>query len=179
MEKVKAVVEGVASYMSDLVPPRHVAAPDEWTAPPTPGSSFGVTDATAETPTPDASDPASEQASDPVSVLDEITEQVEGVRGAILASVDGFGLARSGSMVDEASHPAMLAAAIGLARQLASMGGGDQLRQLVVDHDAGLMLIWPIGPHRVLAVLASSRVDQRQLRSVVHLGVATLAGVSP
>ena len=173
MEKVKAVVEGMASSMSDLVPPRHVAAPDEWTAPPTPGSSFGVTDTTSEeTP----SDTA-ETAPDPASVLDDITEQVAGVRGAILASVDGFGLARSASMTDEASHPAMLAAAIGLARQLASMGGGDQLRQLVVDHDAGLMLIWPIGPQRVLAVLASSRVDQRQLRSVVQLGVATLVGV--
>jgi uncharacterized protein len=169
MEKVKAVVEGVASYMSDLVPPRHVAAPDEWTAPPTPGSSFGVPDTTTEPASP----------TDPSAILDDITEQVDGVRGAILASVDGFGLARSASMADEASHPAMLAAAIGLARQLASMGGGDQLRQLVVDHDAGLMLVWPIGPHRVLAVLASSRVDQRQLRTVVQLGVATLAGVSP
>ncbi len=178
MEKVKAVVEGVASHMSDLVPPRHVAAPDEWTAPPTPGSSFGVTETTAEESRSDAAGAASQPVPDPTSVLDDITEQVAGVRGAVLASVDGFGLARSGSMADEASHPAMLAAAIGLARQLASMGGGDQLRQLVVDHDAGLMLIWPIGPQRVLAVLASSRVDQRQLRSVVQLGVATLVGAT-
>jgi predicted regulator of Ras-like GTPase activity (Roadblock/LC7/MglB family) len=87
---------------------------------------------------------------------------------AILASVDGFGLARSASMTDEASHPAMLAAAVGLAHQLVAMGGGDQLRQLVVDHDGGLLLVWPVGDQRVLAVLASSTVDQRGARSFVR-----------
>jgi len=38
-------------------------------------------------------------------------------------------------MAEEAAYPAMLAAAVGLAHQLVAMGGGDHLRQLVVDHD--------------------------------------------
>jgi predicted regulator of Ras-like GTPase activity (Roadblock/LC7/MglB family) len=113
---------------------------------------------------------------DPSAILDELVAYVDGVRAAVLASVDGFGLARSSTMPDEASHPAMLAAAIGLARQLVSFGGGAQLRQLVVDHDGGLMLVWPIGDDRVLAILAVSGVEQQRARSFVQARAAWLAG---
>ena len=58
------------------------------------------------------------------------------------------------------------------------MGGGAQLRQLVVDHDGGLMLVWPIGDQRVLAVLAMSTVEQRRVRSFVHARATWLAGAS-
>ena len=112
----------------------------------------------------------------PTDILDELVDTIDGVRSAILASIDGFGLARSSSMSDEASHPAMLAAAIGLARQLVLMGGGEQLRQLVVDHDGGLMLVWPIGNERVLAVLAVTAVEQRRVRAFVQARVGSLAG---
>ena len=95
-----------------------------------------------------------------------------------MASVDGFGLARSSSMVEEASHPAMLAAAIGLAHQLVAMGGGTQLRQFVVDHDGGLLLVWPIGQQRLLAVLANSTVDQRRVRLYVEVSAGRLAGAA-
>ena len=100
------------------------------------------------------------------------------MRSAILASVDGFGLARSSSMSDEAAHPAMLAAAIGLAHQLVVMGGGSRLRQLVVDHDGGLMLVWPMGDERVLAVLATTTVEQRRVRSFVQARASWLAGAT-
>lgn len=114
------------------------------------------------------------------TVLDELVRSVEGVRAAILATVDGFGLARSSSMSEEASHPAMLAAAAGLAHQLAAMGGGQHLRQLVVEHDDGLVLVWPVGDQRVLSVLAATRVEQRRVRSFLRAHVSSLMGhVSP
>jgi predicted regulator of Ras-like GTPase activity (Roadblock/LC7/MglB family) len=103
---------------------------------------------------------------------------VPGVDGAILASVDGFGIAHSSTMTDEAAHPAMLAAAVGLAHQLVAMGGGASLRQLVVDHDGGLLLVWPIGAQRVLAVLAASSVQQRVLRTFVQGHAVALAGTA-
>ncbi len=115
----------------------------------------------------------------PTAILDELVDTVDGVRAAILASIDGFGLARSSSMSDEASHPAMLAAAIGLAHQLVVMSGGEQLRQLVVDHDGGLMLVWPIGGERVLAVIATTTVEQRRVRSFVQARATWLAGATP
>jgi len=111
----------------------------------------------------------------PTEALDELADVIEGARGALLASVDGFALARSDSMPDEASHAAMLAAAMGLAHQLVGMGGGEQLRQLVIDHDCGLLLLWPIGKYRVLAMLTDARVDQTRLRRFVRSRAALLA----
>jgi predicted regulator of Ras-like GTPase activity (Roadblock/LC7/MglB family) len=163
MENVKAVVDGPPSPTSGFVPPRAPTTALRWTAP----------DASVQPTTFVPGDPV---VIGPVEVLDELVARVEEVRGAVLASVDGFGLARSTSMMDEPAHPAMLAAAVGLAHQLVAMGGGDHMRQLVVDHDAGLMLIWPIGSQRVLAVLTSTRVDQRRVRMFVHDRVSVLSG---
>lgn len=119
--------------------------------------------------------PSGSGAIDAAAILDELVDTVDGVCAAILASVDGFGVARNRSMSDEASHPAMLAAATGLAHQLVAMGGGTRLRKLVVDHDGGLMLVWPIGQQRVLAVLAESAVEQRRLRAFVESRAEWLA----
>lgn len=110
--------------------------------------------------------------------LDELTGAFSGARGALLASVDGFALARSNTMPNEASHAAMLAAAVGLAHQLVLMGGGEQLRQLVVDHDDGSLILWPIGGARVLAVLTDADVDQGGLRRFVCARAALLTGTS-
>lgn len=164
MEKVKAVVDGSSSFMNGFVPSRPPAIPESWTIPATPPTVASAATISVTAPM--------------VDVLDELAQRVEGVRGALLASVDGFGLARSTSMADEPSHPAMLAAAVGLAQQLAAMGGGNSLHQLVVDHNAGLLLVWPIGTQRVLALLASTRVDQRELRTVVQSRASMLAGAT-
>ncbi len=110
-----------------------------------------------------------------VEVLDMLIHTTPSTRGAVLASVDGFPLAKNSTMTAEPSHAAMLAAAMGIARQLVAMGQGSTLRQLVVDHDSGLLLVWPIGAHRVLAVLAGAGVDQRSLRSFVQTHVRILA----
>ncbi len=138
-----------------------------WTAP-APASSLAP-------PPPPPSAAVRPQPTTPTEALDELTEVINGARGALLASVDGFSLAHSESMPDEAAHAAMLAAAMGLANQLAVMGGGEQLRQLVIDHDAGLLLIWPIGKYRVLAMLTDARVDQAHLRRFVRSRAALLA----
>ncbi len=167
MENVKAVVDGPPPFTSGFVPPRAPTAPVRWNAPQT--MVRAVTPPLIH---------AARVATSPQRVLDELVEGVDEVRGAILASVDGFGLSRSTSMADEPAHPAMLAAAVGLAQQLVAMGGGDHLRQLVVDHDAGLLLIWPIGTQRVLAMVTSSRVDQRRLRMLVHDRVSVLSGAT-
>ena len=108
--------------------------------------------------------------------LDELTTEIPGARGAILASVDGFTIAASSTLPDEPSHAAMLAAANGLALQLVEMADGSQLRQLVVDHDGGLLLMWPIGAKRVVAMLTVSTVDQARLRGFVRAHARLLSG---
>ena len=132
-----------------------------WNAPPNATPEF------APPPPPGSYQPAS-MPTTAQEVLDEMTRVVPGARGAILASVDGFALARSATMPNEASHAAMISAAVGLAHQLVGMGSGSELRQLVVDHDAGLLLVWPIGTDRVLAMLTVSSVDQARLRGFVR-----------
>lgn len=112
----------------------------------------------------------------PAAILDELVGEIGEVSAALLASVDGFSIARSSSMPDEPAYAAMLAAAVGLAHQLAAMGGGATLRQLVVEHDAGLIVVWPIGGQRVLAVLTASDVDQRRLRAFVQSHASALSG---
>ena len=109
-------------------------------------------------------------------VLDELVASVDGVNGALLASVDGFAVARSSEMPNSAAHAAILAAGMGLAHQLAAMGGGTELRQLVIDHDQGLLLLWPLGAQRVLALLTTRRVDQQSLRQFVQAKAHWLAG---
>jgi len=131
------------------------------------------TQPTVASPTPPADANAS---NDPGVILDELSATVAGAYGAILASVDGFSVARSTSVVNQPSHSAMLAAAVGLAHQLVAMGGGRELRQLVVEHDTGFLLIWPIGKKRVLAVLTAASVDQRHLREFVQARANWLAG---
>lgn len=133
-------------------------------------------------PPPVAADPAAQPTvatAPPLAlVLDELVDVVEGVHGALVASVDGFAVARSATMPNSAAHAALLAAGMGLAHQLAGIGGGQELRQLVIDHDQGLLLLWPIGAKRVLALLTARRVDQAHLRRFVQSRAGWLAGES-
>ena len=143
----------LAAPVGGMQPPT-VAAPAGWTAPA----------------------PVAQSApTNPTEALDQLVDSIRSTRGAVLASVDGFPLAKSSTMPAEPAHSAMLAAAIGLARQLVGMAGGTTLRQLVVDHDGGLLLVWPIGSQRVLAVVADATVDQRLLRGFVQANVRVLA----
>jgi len=169
MENVKAVIDGPRSCATVRVP---LLPATTWTAP-LRQASLGVAPAMPSVPAPPVAAPT-----DPTIILDELVGTVDGVRSAILASVDGFGVARSSSMSDEAAHPAMLAAVIGLAHQLVVLGGGSRLRQLVVDHDGGLMLVLPLGDQRVLAVLATATVEQRRVHSFVHARSAWLSGAT-
>lgn len=152
---------------------RSVAPGGSWSAPP--ASASPLTSPFAPPPAPVSQRPAPTTAA---GALDEMTDVFGGARGAVLASVDGFALARSDTMPNEASHAAMLAAAVGIAHQLVLMGGGGQLRQLVVDHDEGSLILWPIGDARVLAVLADTDVDLGGLRRFVRSRVALLTGTS-
>jgi len=180
MEKVKAIGAAAAeAAWTDSAPLRSPSSPAPLTAPADPEVPPSVgwagpvrVDVTA------PAAPSSEPTASLTDLLDGLVGSVDGVNGAILASVDGFGLARSSSMANEAAHPAMLAAAVGLAHQLVDMGRGTTLRQLLVDHDGGLLLVWPIGAERVLAVLAANQVDQRSTRAFVQEHAADLAEVS-
>jgi predicted regulator of Ras-like GTPase activity (Roadblock/LC7/MglB family) len=168
MQTVNAFAE--TSWLpGDVVPPQMSSAETRWAAP-TPSSAPPSEAAMFSAPPAPGVDPT-----DPEFVLDELVDTIEGVHAAILASVDGYGLARSESMCADVSHPAaMIAAALGLAHQLVALGGGVELRQLVVDHDGGLLLVWPLGGERVLALLTATNVQRGRVRSFVQENLALL-----
>ena len=182
MEKVKTISDGSLALQIADVPSR----PTMSVVPPPPPSGDSQRPAPVGPPlaapgpatpsAPPAPQPPTDAPRSVAGLLDELVARFPGAHGAIVATVDGFSIARSTSMADEASHPAMLAAAVGLAHQLVALGGGEELRQLVVDHDRGLLLVWPVGDQRVLAVLADRTVDQRRLRAFVQAGAGILAG---
>jgi len=161
METVKTTFDTERQLMTDRVPPAQPPVANPWSAP---AASAPPVDAFPAPPV------------DPAVVLDELVAVVHGARSALLASTDGFSIARSSDLPDEAAHAAMLAAAVGLAHQLVQMGGGNELRQLVVDHNRGLLLIWPLGADRILAMLTMTTVDQVRLRSFVRSKAGVLAG---
>lgn len=161
METVKHTFDNERQLMTDRVPPAPPPSANPWSAP---AASAPPTD---DLPTPPV---------DPAGVLDELVAVVHGARAALLASTDGFSIATSSDLPDEPAHAAMLAAAVGLGHQLVEMGAGSELRQLVVDHDRGLLLVWPLGSNRILAMLTMTTVDQVRLRSFVRSRATVLAG---
>ncbi len=160
METVKHTFDSGRQLMTDRVPPAPPPA-HSWSAP------AASAPAVEDLPTPPV---------DPAAVLDELVAVVHGARAALLATTDGFSIASSSELPNEPAHAAMLAAAVGLGHQLVQMGDGNELRQLVVDHDRGLLLIWPLGGSRILAMLTMTTVDQVRLRSFVRSRAAVLAG---
>ena len=52
----------------------------------------------------------------------------------------------------------------------------DEVSGVFYDHDEGLLLLWPIGTARVLALLTTRRVDQAQMRRLVQSKAHWLAG---
>ncbi|MEO1057837.1 MAG: roadblock/LC7 domain-containing protein, partial [Actinomycetota bacterium] len=86
---------------------------------------------------------------------------------------DGFAVTSTGS-ADPTANAAMVAAALGLGRQLAAAAGGQDLRQLVIDHDGGLVFVWPVGDRRAVCVFTDNDVDQRGLRRLVRAHGARL-----
>jgi hypothetical protein len=55
-------------------------------------------------------------------------------------------------------------------------GGGTMLCEVVVDQDGGLMVVWPIGEH---LVLATSTVDRHRVRLFVEGHAELLAQAAP
>ena len=167
MDSVKTRNEGGGAQMNQRIPMVPVAPAAGGATPP----------ATTPLAPPPVAIVDGASATPPLSIiLDEMTSAVDGVNGALLASVDGFAVARSAGMPNSAAHAAVLAAGMGLAHQLAAMGGGSELRQLVIDHDEGLLLLWPLGSTRVLALLTTRRVDQQSMRQFVQAKAYWLAG---
>ncbi|MCW2642954.1 MAG: Roadblock/LC7 family protein [Dactylosporangium sp.] len=107
------------------------------------------------------SDVAPGQASDLAWLLSGLVQRVPHTRSALLLSSDGLKKAAHGLDADSADHLAAIASGLfSLARSAGHrFGGGDGVRQVVVELDDALLFVSTAGSGAVLAVLAARGAD--------------------
>ena len=91
--------------------------------------------------------------------LADLVDEVGGVRGAVLASLDGrpLGAVLHGS--DAGAAAAIVASSRGLGERLAELTGDGDLEEIVVRSTTGYVVLYTAGPAAVLTVLTDSSAN--------------------
>ena len=92
-------------------------------------------------------------------VLEDLVRSMRGLRGALLASVDGRPIAAVMDGHDVASTAAIIASSRGLGERLAELSGEAALQEIVVRSTAGYVVIYTAGPRGVLTVLTDGATN--------------------
>lgn len=87
--------------------------------------------------------------------LERLQVAVAGIRGVLVASVDGRPLAAVLPQHDQDSTAAVVAASLGLSHRLADLTGHGDLQELVVRSASGYVVIYALGDRGVLTVLTT------------------------
>ena len=100
-------------------------------------------------------------AGQPDWLLDDLVRRVAPISRAVILSQDGIALGASGTLArDDAEHLAALAAGFqSLARGAGRHFGGGEVRQTVIEMEAGFLLVTAAGRGTCLAVLAEQGAD--------------------
>lgn len=111
-----------------------------------------------------------------VEALDRLTGAASEVAAAAVVSLDGLTMASAlPHDVDEDHVGAMSAALLSLGEQAASGLGRGQLRELVVDTDAGLVLCLRAGDHAVLIAVTAEGAKLGLVRHELRLTAGEVA----
>jgi predicted regulator of Ras-like GTPase activity (Roadblock/LC7/MglB family) len=93
------------------------------------------------------------------AVLRTLVDGLPGVRGALVASVDGRPVAAVLPSHDPSSTAAIVAASLGLGGRLADLAGDGSLQEIVVRSGSGYVVIYAVADRGVLTVLTASSVN--------------------
>jgi uncharacterized protein len=98
---------------------------------------------------------------DLAAAVNDLVEDVEGVRHAIVLSADGLLVAASAGLIrDDAEHLAAAAAGLNsLARGAGRFLGDGPVRRTVIELDTGFMFVTAAGTGSCLAVLCNAHID--------------------
>jgi predicted regulator of Ras-like GTPase activity (Roadblock/LC7/MglB family) len=110
-------------------------------------------------------------------LLDEVVDQVDALRGAVLASLDGFVLAARvphAASIDAAGLAAMSAAAMALGTRLVQVTGTLPASLGSFRSGDAAVFVFGVGDRGVLTLLADGGVDAT---SVEPIGVELAAGL--
>jgi hypothetical protein len=97
--------------------------------------------------------------------LNRLVASMSGIRGALLASVDGRPVASVLRDRDAGSTAAIVASSRGLGERLAELTGDGALQEIVVRSEGGYVVIYTAGDRGVLTVLTDRSVNL----AMVHL----------
>jgi len=109
------------------------------------------------------------------AVLAGLLEQVSGVRGALVASVDGRPVAAILPDHDPGSTAAIVAASLGLGARLADLAGEGRLQEIVVRSGSGYVVIYAVGERGVLVVLTNASANLARLHLEARQACADLS----
>ena len=108
-------------------------------------------------------------------LVDHLVEQVPGVKGALISSIDGRVLSSRmppGARLDPPAIAAMSAATLGLANRLVQLAGPDTATVSVQRSPTGKVFVFAVSESAVLTVVADLSADDQIIR-LVGLEVST------
>jgi uncharacterized protein len=94
-----------------------------------------------------------------LALLNQLQQQIPGVRGVMLAASDGIPLAHNFPETSAGRIGAMAAAALGLAKRVTQTTLMGELSETTIRGEKGYLLIFAAGPKGVLIVAATLEVD--------------------
>ncbi len=93
------------------------------------------------------------------SLVAKLATGVPNVRGALLASPDGHPIASALTDHDPRSTAAIIASSRGLGDRLVELAGTGELDEIVVRSSSGYVVIYSVGGHGALTVLARPSIN--------------------
>jgi predicted regulator of Ras-like GTPase activity (Roadblock/LC7/MglB family) len=105
--------------------------------------------------------------------------EITGVDGSVVATSDGLLVAHDLPELEQAKVAAVIAAALGLAKQAVQLTGRGQLSEAVVRGSAGNLVVFAIGHSAVLAVLGARDLNVGMLHYQTRTVVKRIEGIAP
>src|SRR5690349_13269529 len=112
---------------------------------------------------------------DAEATLIGLVHAVPNVRGALLASLDGYPIAHHLPDRDPGSTAAIVASSCGLGERLAELTGDGSMKEILVQSDDGYVVIYRVGDTGVLTVLTAPAVNLAMLKLKTRDVIAALA----
>jgi predicted regulator of Ras-like GTPase activity (Roadblock/LC7/MglB family) len=109
------------------------------------------------------------------AALATLVTSVPHVRGALLASLDGYPIAHRLTDREPASTAAIVASSCGLGERLAELTGEGAMKEIVVHSEDGYVVIYRVGDRGVLTILTSAAANLALLKLKAREVIAQLA----
>lgn len=96
-------------------------------------------------------------------LVKELLQSLPGLRGAMVASLDGLALVAELGDLEEGAAAAVIASSCALGSRLIELAGDGGLRELVANGEDGYVVLYSVGQFGVLAVIAPQTVNLARL----------------